>query len=240
MDSLYWTSLNLKHNYKFTNKLFYGEYQYCASGELYFAKLLRGLDRETLDYRIDAQQRLEASAGMFGNYFGYQYNFSRHKINNNVYENLHNFLTVLQSIENQFKIVLSWHNFYVYTNHVDIIKDVLAADGVYEPLVTEINISHPLKTIIKKSSKYRYRCYLKNSVMTGEMHNSVRKFFNVYSDSVCASKTFNEWLEKDYKYCRDYFFFDFNQLGLELIFEMMAPGLVKERVEIITQDLNHG
>jgi len=240
MDSLYWTSLNLKHNYKHTNKLFYGEYKYCASGELDFAKLLRGFDRETLDYRIRAQQSLEKSAGIFGNYFGYQYNFARHKINNKVYENLHNFLTTLHSIENQCKIVLSWHNFYVYTNQVNVIKDVLAANGVLDPLVTETVISHPPNTIVKKSSKYRYRCYLKNSVITSEMYSSIRKFFDVYSDSVHISKTFNEWLEKEYKYCRDYFFFDFNDAGLELIFEMMAPGLIKERVEIIKQDLNNG
>jgi len=236
MDLSYWTNSNLKHNYKQTNKLFYGEYKYCASGELDYAKLLRGFDRDVLEHRIRTQKSLEKSAGMFGTYFGYQYSYGRRKFDNDVYENLHNFLTILQTINDQCKIVLSWHNFYVYTDHVNIVKDVLLANGVFEPLVTEINISHPPNTIVKKSSEYQYRCYLKNSVITSDMQDSVRKFFSVYGDSVSVSKTFNEWLTKEYKYCRDYFFFDFNDPGLEIIFEMIAPGLIKEKLEIITQD----
>jgi len=233
MDLSYWTNLNLRHSFKNTNRLFYGEYRYCASAGLDYAKLLRGFDRDALDYKLRAYQSLDKTFGFFA-----PYNFRQHsrRINNTTYENLHRFLTLLESINNDFKVVLGWHQVYVYTNDRSTVKDVLQIEGIYSPNVTEACITHPPKTIVKKSSKYRYRCYFKNTTLTSDEQKRIRKFFLDYTDCVAVSKTFGTWLENDYKYCRDYFFFDFNEPGIELFFEMILPGFIKERVEIITQD----
>ena len=233
MDLSFWTNSNLKHSVKNTNRLFYGEYRYCASGELDYAKLLRGFDRNALDCKLKAYQTLDRNMGFFT---AYNFRYHGRVINNATYENLHDFLTLLQSISGNIKTLLGWHNVYVYTNDCSIVKTILKSPGISNPIVTEAHISHPPKTIVKKSSKYRYRCYLKNTTLTTNTHNRIQKFFTDHADSVKASKTFSEWLENDYKYCRDYFFFDYNEPGMELIFEMMFPGIIKERFEIIVQD----
>jgi len=232
MDSSFWTNLNLKHNIREANRLFYGEYRYCASGELHYAKLLRGLDRDTLGHRIKMHRSLNKTD--FG-YFFYSYSQQRRQVTDQIELNLYNFLDVIEDLDVDYKIVLGWHDFYFYTNDVGSILDVLSADGVYAKPVIETVITHPAKTILRKRSNYQYRCYLSNVSINQMQHNQLIKFFNNHAESIRLSKTFQEWLDKDYKYCRDYFFFDYNDGGLSLLLEMIIPGIVKENVEIITQ-----
>ena len=235
MDSLFWTNSNLKHKIRESNRLFYGEYRYCASGGLDYAKLLRGFDRDTLSYRIKMHRSMNRTD--FG-YFFYSYNHDRNRkaITHQTEKCLYNFLDLVENIQTDYKLVFGWHDFYFYTNDVDSVKDVLCADGVYAKPVVETVITHPAKTIVRKRSDYQYRCYLSNSVLTQSQHDRLTKFFNNHCESTRLSKTFREWLDKDYKYCRDYFFFDYNDAGLPLLLEMIVPGIVKENLKIIIQD----
>jgi hypothetical protein len=233
MDSSFWTNSNLKHKIRESNRLFYDQYRYCASGELNYAKLLRGFDCETLGHRIKTYRSMTKNE--FG-YFFYSYGQGRKPIIDQTELCLYNFLDLLESIENDHKIVLGWHDFYFYTNNIDDVNRVLAADGVHAKPVVETVVTHPAKTIVRKRSDYQYRCYLSNSIITQSQYDQLIKFFNNHCESIRLSKTFREWLDKDYKYCRDYFFFDYNDSGLSLLLEMIIPGLIKETVKIITQD----
>jgi len=233
MDSSFWTNSNLKHKIRNSNKLFYDQYRYCAAGELNYAKLLRGFDREILGYRIKTYRSMTKNE--FG-YFFYSYGQGRKPINDRVQLNLYNFLDLLESIENDHKIVLGWHDFYFYTNSVDDVNRVLEADGVYARPVVETVVTHPAKTILRKRSDYRYRAYLTNIFISEDQQNKLIKFFNTHENETRLSKTFRNWLDKEYKYCKDYFFFDYNDQGLALFLEMTVPGLIKETLEIITQD----
>jgi len=233
MDSLYWTNSNLKHKIRESNRLFYDQYRYCASGELSYTKLLRGLDRKTLEHRLKTYRSMNKTD--FG-YFFYSYNQRHRQITDQTESNLYNFLDLIESIDVDHKLVLGWHDFYFYTNDTGSIDQILTADGVYAKPVVETVLTHPLKTIVRKRSEYQYRCYLANAVISESQQNHLVKFFKNHTDNIKLSKTFSEWLNKEYKYCRDYFFFDHNDTGLPLLLEMIVPGLVKETLEIITQD----
>lgn len=233
MDSLYWTNLNLKHKIRESNRLFYGEYLYCASGELNYAKLLRGFDKDAIEYRIETYRSMNKTD--FG-YFFYSYNQHRRQITDQTQKDLYNFLDLLENITVDYKLVLGWHDFYFYTNDVNSITKILSADGVHAKPVVENVITHPLKTIVRKRSDYHYRCYLSNTVISPSQREHLLKFLQNQHESIKLSKTFQDWLGKDYKYCRDYFFFDYNDSGLPLLLEMVVPGLVKENLEIIVQE----
>ena len=232
MDSLFWTNSNQKHKIRESNRLFYDQYRYCALGELSYAKLLRGFDRDTLEYRIKTYQSMNKTE--FG-YFFYSYN-QRRPLNDQTQNDLFNFLDLLESIEGNYKLVFGWHDFYFYTNELEQANDILSADGVYAKPLVETIITHPLKTMVRKRSDYQYRCYLSNTVLSQSQQDRLFKFFKTHDDDIKLSKTFREWFDKDYKYCRDYFFFDHNDAGLPLLLEMIVPGLIKETLTIITQD----
>ena len=169
-------------------------------------------------------------------YFIYSYDQRRRQITDETQKHLFNFLDIIENVKTNFKLVLGWHDFYFYTNDDNAIRNVLFADGVYAKPVVEVVVTHPIKTIIRKRSDYRYRCYLSNTIISQYQRDQLLKFFKNHNESTKLSKTFQAWLDKDYKYCRDYFFFDYNDSGLPLLLEMMAPRLIKETLEIIVQD----
>lgn len=246
MDISYWTNLNLNHSYKQTNKLFFDQYQYGASGLLHEVNTLRGLDFEDFYENITHKE-------MFKHHSKYisirtfpcnsRYNLIKklHKeqITTESKENLKNFLTLLlesQSVGIDFKLSLKVHSFYCYSNDINFLTKLLQHPGVIHPNITEIKLAGNNNTLVRKNSLYSLRTYLHKRMISAKTKNQLQTFVNTYESDINVSKSFNRWLRFSGKYCNDHFFFDYNDPGLKLIFEMMVPGLTRKTYNIINEE----
>ena len=231
------TSSNLKVNVKSTNKLYYDRYKYCASAFLPYASTLRKSSHEHIDKSLELRRNLHQSYPDLRALVNGQY-LRNPPITEYVRDDLHNFLDQIINTQEDYKIVFQRHSFYCYTNSSDLVDQVLK-DKIDSKIV-QIKLTHNKGTIVKKKSDYQYRCYLKNKHVSEHCKDNMRKFFNTHSD-ISTTSGFQQWLRSPYKYTSSHHFFDYNDKGMQILFELIAPGLVREVFTIITEDeLNNG
>jgi hypothetical protein len=232
------TSSNLRVEVKSTNKLYYDRYRYCASAYLPYASSLRRQNHYHIDAALDLRETLHQSypdlrALVHGQYL------RNPPITSYVRDDLHLFLNNLQSIEQDYKLVLSKHHFHFYTNCESLIDTVLY-EGLLDRKVTKLNIDYEPSTIVRKKSDYRYRCYFKNTQVSETAKDNMRHFFRAHPE-IKVANSLQHWLKISYKYTSSHYFFDYNDQGMKLMFELTAPGVVRESYTIITEDeLNRG
>ena len=237
-DLSYLTSSNLKVEVKSTNRLYFGQYRYCASAYLPYASCLRRQSHYHIDAQLELRETLHQSYPDLRALVNGQY-LRNPPITTYVKNDLHLFLDKIQNINDNFKMVYKKHNFYCYTNSTAVIDEVLE-EGLLDRRLTQLKIDYEPGSIVRKNSDYKYRCYMRATQVAEQTKESMRRFFNTHPE-LSLGRSFQQWLKSPYKYSSSHFFFDHNDEGMHLMFELTAPGVMRELYTIITEDkLNHG
>lgn len=235
---MYLTSSNLRVEIKSTNKLYFDKYRYCASAYLPYASSLRRLSHYHIDAMLELRETLHQSYPDLRALVNGQY-LRNPPITTYIKNDLHLFLDKILNISEDFKMVYKKHSFHCYTNNTAVVDEVLE-DGLIDRKLTQLKVVCEPDVIVRKNSDYKYRCYLRATQITEQTKENIRKFFNAHPE-ISVANSFQQWLKNSYKYSSSHYFFDYNDEGMKLMFEITAPGVVREAYTIITEDeLNRG
>jgi hypothetical protein len=226
------TSLSPK--VKESNKLYYNRYQYCGSAYLPYASTLRKNSHYHLDSTLDLRATLRHNDSIRS--LAASTWFRNPPIDLRVRQDLHEFLDLVQNAHGDFKIVYQSHSFSVYANELGTVSQFLLEE-LADAQLTMRRVTHAPNTIVRRSTDYQYRCYLKNMSISAGVKENMTKFFASHPE-IKLGPSFKHWLEHGYKYCNSHYFFDYNDEGIKLLFELAAPGLVREAYTIITRNDN--
>ena len=237
MDTLSWTNSNLNYSIKKSNKLFFNEYQWSACGYLQEVNSVRGLTSVGLDERLRIKERYKRSGFYVPRSLGMVGSMHREPITDITKENLNSFINFFNEQDLKYRLVLTTHRFYCYSNNIPFLEELLTLPGIVDPGITEIKINSDSGSLVRKNSDYKYRTYLKTCIVTNDHKQKLKQFLQIYHDTVVPCRTFKRWLNFPSKYCQEHFFFDYNDPGIETIFNICAPGLLKKTYNIINEEI---
>ena len=132
MDTLYWINSNLKHNIKKTNKLFFNEYNYGASGLLQEVNTVRGLDFAEFEERLHYKQKFKhqlrympiRTLACSARYYEIK-DLHNQAITENTKQNLTDFLNLLLDArysDTKYRLTISNQSFYCYSNNLSLLS----------------------------------------------------------------------------------------------------------------------
>lgn len=227
------TSSNLRVEVKSTNRLYFDKYRYCASAYLPYVSSLRKQSHYYIDAQLELRETLHQSYPDLRALVNGQY-LRNPPITSYVRDDLHHFLDRVTSLPGDFKMVYKKHVFYCYTNNQNVV-DAILDEGLLDRRLVQLKIDYEPGVIVRKNSDYKYRCYMRAAQVSEQTKENMRRFFNTHPE-LSLGRSFQQWLKSPYKYTSSHYFFDHNDEGMCLLFELTAPGVLRESYTIITED----
>lgn len=132
------------------------------------------------------------------------------------------------------KVITYYAWVYVYCNDpVPILQDLQAV--TQDITVKKAVVNRPKNTIIRRDPQHTIRSYLRSKKITDQQKTSLATLLRNQSD-ITISRTLKDWLAlagKNQYWAYDYFWFDHDNQGLELMLEMIVPGVIGRSHQII-------
>jgi len=123
------------------------------------------------------------------------------------------------------RIIVSGSNIRIYTNDLEFASDI---PSKIEIKILTININRPMYTIIKRNSQFKYRMTFSQSQTMMDHRNSIKQFLKTYDD-VVENSTLKFILQANSSlwtlYQSSRFFIDYNDESMQMIFNLIAPGI---------------
>jgi len=217
----------LKQRIKNSDKLFYGEYQYCFRCSLSHANSIgKDFDPEhitrIMDLRKNLYKRSNSSEKRYANHATVKQLLKANEF--------------FKSIERSSKFIFSGHMAYVYTNNYLLLDELDNLDIGLDQSTT-ININRPKNTVFSQYQGFNKRCILKEINITNEEKLNFLKFLEGNKQNIRTSRGLSKFLKKssNYHWLRGYFFVDFNNEKLISIMSLMIPGIIKKTIRIINK-----
>lgn len=235
------SSINLSReiNQKTGRQLYFNRYRYAFSFALLRLSCIRNLnDFDRSDFHIIIARRFSTR-----NYWGWspatklkQSAQTDHikklvKLANFFYDHRGDLKLVIQSDFYAYQNGLG----YVYTNHLSVLQDLLDLDIVHFRCCNEMSVTRNKNSIVKKSSEYAYRTYLREMMMETNHATVLKNFLNNRPD-IDLSPTLRRWCSKEhqtYNYVRSYYYFDHNDKDLLFLLDIACPNTVRLTMDIL-------
>lgn len=148
--------------------------------------------------------------------------------------NLLDMTTFLWSIKHQVKPVFSGDWGYLYSNDKRLLQQVVDKDYVCVYYIKEAVVDRPRNTIVLKSSPYRSRTFLQERLLNAEDKDRIRTYLQNQPD-IKIGRGLDYWLthEKQWLWTRRYYYFDHNNEQIQLMLQLICPGIVRTTMPII-------
>lgn len=216
------------------DQLFYDRYEYCFSFTLAEANVLRGLNHDLIDARLD--QRIEWREIARKRWKNTIDSMGWNLINDQVRLDLHNVCDAIVDSGADCKIAVGHHAGYLYTNELTLIDHLRTFRCLSGMKYTRAVVNRPKNTILLRKSQYRRRSYFNYIKVTDSEKENIRNFFNNQQDHIRTSPSFHQWLhEKPYLRTMDHYFIDYNDDQWLVMLALIRPGLIRKTMEIVTK-----
>jgi hypothetical protein len=232
-SSLTDSSLELK---KSTDRLFYDQYRYGLK--------LRMKDFSCLREIRKSDATSEQVAAVVSRRFEQRCNYSRFfnrrdlptELSSRQYD-LDNILEMLQylwPVRDQIKTTFSGDWGYIYSNNKKLLQSISDQHYVCGYYIKEAVINRPKDTIRLQSSPYQYRSFLKEQLWTPADKACILAYLENQPD-IKISRGLTHWLKYDTRWfwTRRYHYFDHNDVKIELMLQLICPGIVRTTMPII-------
>jgi hypothetical protein len=197
---------------------------------------LRNLDHDSIEdmiqrrrvWREMARQRWrgQKAATILGR------SYSR-EITDEVVENLHALADMLITAPEDFKLVVSINQAYVYTNDILLIDRLDRLPILHYKTFARAQVVRPRDTVALKNPKHRLRSYFKLQNLTTQQKYHLEAFLDNHVDHVRVSPAFREWLAVPFNRIQDYFFVDHDTESWLTMLNLVVPGCVRKTMHII-------
>jgi hypothetical protein len=213
------------------DQFFYGRYEYCFGFTLAEANILRNLNHESIDSRLDqriewretARKRFQSDGGW-------------NKITPQIREDLHNVCDAILQSGVDYKLVVTTHFGWLYTNSITLIKQLMKFRCLSGMTYTQAVINRPKNTILLKNSPHQSRSYFYNLKLTEQEKHNLKNFFSNQKEHVRISPSLANFLyEKPYQRIQEYFFIDYVGDQWLTMLSLIRPGLFRKTLAIINK-----
>jgi len=227
---------SLKFNPVLKDRLFYDQYRYCIKFYIQEASVLVSLDHAQIDSRltrrVEWRETLIQTRVQVFNVFPTR--SKKLEITQETRQHLHELCDVLLAFTDQFKLVVSEHHCWVYTNVVKVIQQLSDLQILKNKQFSEAIINRPKNTILLKNSSYQYRSYLQSTNLTSADKTKICNFFNNQQDSIRLGPALTRWTGTKFNRTQDYFFIDHFGESWLIMLNLVHPGLIRKTVHIIS------
>lgn len=228
----------------FRDRLYYDRYRWCVCFAHDGASLLRPADGADLDaYLALVIKRWNwRTASKFPGQYKHRVvanSGGSWRVENNdtaSSEQLNNIMKLAQLLwrRSDTKVITYYAWVYVYCNDpTPILKDL--QNVTQDVTVKKAVVNRPKNTIIRHDPQHTIRSYLRSKKITDQQKTSLATLLHNQSD-ITISRTLKDWLAltgKNQYWAYDYFWFDHDNQGLELMLEMIVPGVIGRSHQII-------
>jgi hypothetical protein len=147
---------------------------------------------------------------------------------------LSDLLTFLWPLKDQIKLVFSGDWGYIYSNNKDLLQQIGDKHYVHVYYIKEAVVDRPKDTILLKSSAYKFRSFLQERRWTADDKARILTYLQNQSD-IKISRGLTHWLKYDtrWPWTRRYYYFDHNDAKIELMLQLICPGIVRTTMPII-------
>lgn len=220
------------------DSLFYGRFEYCLDFHLEEANVLRDLDHETIDativkrriWREMAEQRW-AKAKL--NHVTTIWRTNWKKINEQTVANLHDMADTLLESKDDYKLVVTVDQGWVYTNSLNLIQKLDTKDYFFSKSYSQAIIDRPRDTIRLKHSPHKYRSYIRHVKLHLNQKEHLQDFFYNHGQDIRVSPAFSCWFDQPWNRTQDWFFIDYDSPQWLTMLGLVCPGLIRKTVQII-------
>jgi hypothetical protein len=215
------------------DRLFYDQYRYSLKLRMKDFSCLREMRKPLIslsDVTETVARRFEQRAKL-----GY-WNYDRGvPVRNQVdLDCLSDLLTFLWPIRDQIKLVFSGDWGYIYSNNKSLLQQIGNKHYVHTYYIKEAVVDRPKDTILLKSSAYRFRSFLRERLWTWDDKNRVLAYLENQPD-IKIGRGLQYWLkyETRWLWTRRYHYFDHNDEKIQLMLQLICPGIVRTTMPII-------
>jgi hypothetical protein len=219
------------------DRLFYDKFQFCIGFHLDEVSCLRCLDHAQIDsliqrrrqWREIARQRWSQSGQKASTILGRAYK----EITDDMVADLHTLAEVLLTTSDEFKLVVSINQAYLYTNDLPLIERLDHLPILSYKTFSESVVSRPKNTIALKKPKYQFRSYFRQFNLTQQQKDNLEKFLTNQQQHVRISPALREWLAFPFNRIQDYFFVDHDSETWLTMLNLVVPGVIRKTLHII-------
>jgi hypothetical protein len=149
-------------------------------------------------------------------------------------ENLQAMVRILWPVRDQIKLVFSGDWGYVYANDKQLLKSIGRQNYVHTYYIKEAVVTRPKDTILLQSSPYQFRSFLKERLWTIDDKKRILAYLENQPD-IKISRGLKHWLKYDtrWHWSRRYHYFDHNDAKIELMLQLICPGIIRTTMPII-------
>ncbi len=228
---------NLEFKSVTKDRLFYSRFQYCLGFNLDEATCLRELDHANIDELIHRRKQWQEVAQQRWINGRQNTTILRRRwkeITEKTVTDLHSVADVLLTSTADFKLVVSVHQGYVYTNDLSLLAKL---DGMPEltcKTCTQARVDRPENTIRLKKSNYNFRSYFRTRHLSAQEKQQLVNFLKTQQDFVRTSPAMNRWLQEPFNRLQDYYFVDHDSQQWLTLISLVSPGIIRKTMQILT------
>ena len=230
-------STNLEFKSVTKDRLFYSRFHYCLGFNLDEATCLRELDHAKIDDLIHRRKQWQEVAQQ--RWINGRQNttiLSRRwkEITANTVTDLHSVADVLLTSTAEFKLVVSVHQGYVYSNDLALLAKLDDMPELTCKTRTQARVDRPENTIRLKKSNYNFRSYFRTRHLSAQEKQQLVNFLNTQQDFVRTSPAMNQWVQEPFSRLQDYYFVDHDSQQWLTLISLVSPGLIRKTMQILT------
>jgi hypothetical protein len=147
---------------------------------------------------------------------------------------LHSVADVLLTSTTEFKLVVSVHQGYVYTNDLALLTKLDDMPELTCKTHTQAQVDRPENTIRLKKSNYNFRSYFRTRHLSAQEKQQLVNFLNTQQDFVRTSPAMMKWVQEPFTRLQDYYFVDHDSLQWLTLVSLVSPGLIRKTMQILT------
>lgn len=217
------------------DRLFYDQYRYGLKLRMKDFSCLREMrksDTEMLQVAAVVARRFEQRSN-YNKFFNTTYR-TRIERDQQDLDNLLDLLVFVWPVRDQIKPVFSGDWGYIYSNNKELLQQISDRCYVHTYYIKEAVVNRPKDTILLRSSPYRFRSFLKERLWTMDDKNRLFAYLQ-NQPNIKIGRGFHYWLkyETRWLWTRRYHYFDHNDAKIELMLQLICPGIVRTTMPII-------
>ena len=230
-------STNLEFKSVTKDRLFYSQFQYCLGFSLDEATCLRELDHAKIDDLIHRRKQWQEVAQQRWINGRQNTTILRRRwkdITEKTVTDLHSVADVLLTSTTEFKLVVSVHQGYVYTNDLALLAKLDYMPELTCKTRTQARVDRPENTIRLNKSNYNFRSYFRTRHLSAQEKQQLVNFLNTQQDFVRTSPAMNQWVQEPFSRLQDYYFVDHDSQQWLTLISLVCPGLIRKTMQILT------
>ncbi len=204
------------------DRLYFDQWEYAFSFHLNEAHTLRIRDAEKLKEYV----RIRLSWSHWQNRYTDQ-----------VVDNLQTALAHINAIAEPFKLVVSGNWGTIYTNHVNLANDFVAAcPGANRPRVKQAVVDRPRDTVLLLEPTYKLRSYFKAQHFPGSKIPALREFFAAQGTAIKPSPGMKQFLKgtaPGNHWFPDHYYVDYDEPVYATMLALIMPRPFRKTLSIV-------